>query len=306
MAIAARRMMRRQGIAGTVPGGELMGWQVTASNIGLAGLGIDGNSLPLYNGSNVVPAGTVIEGRRITSSLELYQGSITIRRCLIRPTSAGQGMPLITTSNYNVEPVGVTPATVTIEDCEIDGTELSDFSAAWCTGFMGVANLYRNYIHHFGSGVGFMPTGMQLDAVVENNYITDLVSWGNGATNGNHCDGFTIRDFSNAARPTRSMMVRNNRFDCNTENASGACFLQAYSGTINNVTIQGNLLEGNSYNLVLENLNSSYSNMRCINNRFNVQGYGPHYYYGPGWTQWSENYRNNPANPENKGASVGM
>lgn len=237
MAIAARRMMRRQGIAGTVPGGELMGWQVTASNIGLAGLGIDGNSLPLYNGSNVVPAGTVIEGRRITGGLELYQGNITIRRCLIRPTSAGQGMPLITTSNYNVEPVGVTPATVTIEDCEIDGTGLSDFSAAWCTGFMGVANLYRNYIHHFGSGVGFMPTGTQLDAVVENNYITDLVSWGNGATNGNHCDGFTIRDFSNSARPTRSMTVRNNRFDCNTENASGACFLQAYSGTINNVTI---------------------------------------------------------------------
>lgn len=301
----ARRIQRAPSVAAiSDPQSEMMGWQVTASNIGLAGLGINGNTLPLYTGPSAPAAGTIIENVRIDGGLALYNGNITVRKCLIQPTSAGSGLPIVTTSDYNYDPYHVTPTTVTIEDCEFDGTLLSDYSAGWSTGFMGIANMYRNYIHHFGSGIGFMPTGNQLDTIVENNYVTDLVSYGDGATTGNHCDGFTIRGFNASARPARNAMIRNNRFDCYTDNASGACFLQAYADDIDNVTIQGNLLEGNSYNLVLEENNNTYSNMRCINNRFNVQGYGAHYYYGPGWAQWSENYRNNPANPDNKGTVV--
>lgn len=282
-----------------------MGWEVTTSNIGLAGLGIDGNSLPLYTGPTAPPAGTLIENRLITVGLALYNGDIIVRKCLFRPTSVSAGAAMIVTYN-NSPPYQTTPTTVTIEDCEFDGTLLSDYDAAWAVGFKGIANMYRNYIHHFGGGIGFTSTGMQLDAIVENNYVTDLVSYGDSATTGNHCDGFTIREFNASQNPARTAMIRNNRFDCHTTNASGACFLQANIDNIDNVTIQGNLLEGNGYNLVLEEKYNTYNNMSCINNRFNVQGFGAHYYTGPDWVQWRENYRNNSANPDNRGVVVPM
>jgi hypothetical protein len=69
--------------------------------------------------------------------------------------------------------------------------------------------------------------------------------------------------------------VRNNRFDCNSGNDTGALFIQTYSGNIDNVVIEGNLLEGATYQLVLgAGYGHNYSNMSAINNRMSGTGYG--------------------------------
>jgi hypothetical protein len=148
-------------------------------------------------------------------------------------------------------------------------------------------------------------TGLLHDSLIEHNYVTDLISWGDPATTGNHCDGYTIRDFPNRTMPNRQLIVRNNRFDCNTDNATGAFFIQAWADEVDNVTAQGNLLEGNGYQLILEYSSNGYSNVKAINNRMTGTGYGAGYVTGgPGWTMQQENYIYNSSNPDGKGAPV--
>ena len=115
-----------------------------------------------------------------------------------------------------------------------------------------------------------------------------MIGYGNPATDGNHSDAFTIRDF---AGTNRQAIIRNNRFDCDSVNATGALFLQPYAGKINNVIIDGNLLEGNGYQLALEQHNNGYTNVKATNNRFSGTGYGATYRTGgEGWTQWTANH----------------
>ena len=284
--------------------GSDVGWTITTQNVGLASLGIIGTSLPLYTGSGRPANGTVISDRHITDPLDLSLGNITIERCLIRPTAVGQGLPVLTTNDNNTfVPV---PATVTIRDCDIDGSLLDAFSSAMSTGFIGIGNLINNYIHGFGSGIALFNAGTQFDSLIERNYVRGLTAWGDPATTGNHSDAFTIRDFTNSVNPARQAIIRNNRFDCDSPNATGAFFIQTYAGNINNVLVEGNLLEGGGYQLVLEeHSGNTYSNMSSINNRMSATGYGPGYVSGgPGWAMQSENYRYVPGNPDGKGLPV--
>lgn len=280
-----------------------VGWHITAANVGLASLGIDGTALPLYTGPSKPASGTVITDVQFDSGLDLSNGSIRIERCLFRPTSVGQGMPLVTTTDYNTfVPV---PAPVVIKDCDFDGTLLSQFSAAWCTAFMGIADLSNNYIHHFGSGIANMGTGSQFDCIVEHNYVWDLVSWGNPATDGNHCDAYTVRDFTNTVVADRQLTVRNNRFDCTTTNATGAFFIQGYADLIANLTASNNYLEGLGYQMILEYHNNGYTNIRATNNRFSGTGYGAGYITGgEGYAFQQENYLYDANAPDGKGAPV--
>lgn len=284
-------------------GGYGVGWTITTANVGLASLGINGANLPLYTGPEKPASGTILTNLRFESGLDLSNGNITIERCLFRPTSVGQGMPLVTTTDYNTFiPV---PQPITIKDCDFDGTLLSDYSAAMSSGFGGIANMINNYIHHFGSGIGMLGTGLLHSSLIEHNYVRDLVSYGDPATTGNHCDAYTVRDFPNRDVPTRQLIVRNNRFDCTTDNATGAFFVQAYADEIDNLTAEGNLLEGDGYQLALEWHNSGYSNVKAINNRMTGTGYGAGYVTGgSGWTVQSENYIYNASNTDGKGTPV--
>jgi hypothetical protein len=282
-----------------------VGWTVDETTVGLAPLGLVCNKLPVYTGPSEIPAGSLISGKRFTGNVSLHQGNITIEKSCFQPTSAGQGMPIASTTNYNVPPYPSAKGKVIIRDSEFDGTLLTDEIAAYATGFIGIADLQRNYVHHFGSGLALMNTGTQLDALVEHNYVTDMLGWGNPATTGNHSDSFTIRDFTDAARPNRVAIIRNNRFDCDSPNATGAFFIQAWAGRIDNVTIQGNLLEGAGYNLVLESNNHGYSNVSATDNRFTPTGWGAAYHDGgEGWTVWQDNYRYDPTKPDGKGVPV--
>lgn len=294
----------------TASPGETYGWQLTDTNAGLASVGLVCANLPVYTGGSTVASGTVISGKRITGSLDLSAGNITIDRSCIQPTAGtvGSGLPVITTTDFNncASSCAVTPATVTISNSEIDGSLLSAHDAAFATGFIGIANLTNNYIHDLGSGIGLMNTGKTLDAIVEHNYVTRLKAYGDGATTGNHSDAFTIRDFDASAKPSRAVIVRNNRFDCNSGNDTGAFFIQTYAGNINNVTATGNLLEGSGYNLGLnQDFGNTYANVMATNNRFTPSGYGAAYVQGGGgWTGWSNNYINDATKPNNQGAVV--
>ncbi len=279
------------------------GWLVTAENVGLRSQGLSCSGLPVYTGPRDVVAGTTISGQRITHPLNVSAGSITIERSCMQPTVADPGLPLVATTNYNT----LRPAAgvVTIRDSEFDGSRLGGQAAAQATAFLGVANLLNNYVHGFGSGLALMDTGTRLDVLVEHNYVTGLVAWGDGATTGNHSDAFTIRDFDGRHRAARRAIVRNNRFDCNSGNDTGALFIQTFAGRIDNVTIEGNLLEGGGYQLGLNQANHPYGAMRASNNRFTGTGYGPAYVQnGSGWSEWVDNYRYDPAAPDGRGAPI--
>lgn len=283
-----------------VVAGVRRGWQVDASTVGLAPLGLTCDALPAYTGPARPPAGTTITRMRITSPIVLDSGSVIEESC-VKPTSSWPGLPLVSTVDRDLT------SPVTIRDTEIDGSLLPDADSGFNDGFRGVANLQRSYIHDVGSGIAVMNAGSRQSAVIEHNYVARLVAYGDPGGDGNHSDAFTVRDFSAAADPARSLLVQNNRFVCDSGNDTGAVFVQTYSGDIANVTFSGNLLEGEGYQLGLEDgFGNSYSGMSATDNRFSGTGWGPAYVTGngPGWSEWSENYLANPAHPEFKGRAV--
>lgn len=287
--------------------GEVYGWQLTAANTGLAAVGLTCSSLPLYTGSTEVPAGTTISRVRIAKQLDLSAGNITVEDSCIQPTpgSVGQGSPVVTTSNIGTG--ALVQSTVTLKDNDCDGSLLAPSAAAFNTFFWGVGNLIGNYVHGFGGGIAMYVTGTKLNATVQGNYVTGLVGYGDPTGSGNHVDAFTIRDFDASKTPGRELVVKDNRFDVGDVNATGALFIQAYSGPIDNVSISGNLLEGDGYQLGLEQLNYPYNNVTATNNRFSGTGWGAAYVTGgPGWAGWSSNYYNAPGKPGNEGAVVAV
>lgn len=279
------------------------GWTVTRSTVGLAPFGLSCAKLPRYTGGYKVPAGARITGRLITTSLDLSAGDIIINKSCIQPTSVGMGLPAVATTDYNT--MKITTTKVIIQNSEFDGSRLDTKSAAMSGAFLGIADLVSNYVHGFGSGIAMMITGDTLDALIQRNYVTGLVAWGDPATTGNHSDAFTIRDFPAHLNTARHLIVRNNRFDCDSGNDSGALFIQTYSGRIDNVSIVGNLLEGNNYQLQLAQLYYPYSNIRADNNRMSGTSYGPlNVQAGPGFAQFTRNYIYDARAVDGKGQPV--
>lgn len=292
---------------------SIIGWQLTSANTGLAPHGLTCDSLPEYTGPAKVPAGTTISQMKITKSLILAEGGVTIERSCFKPTASDYTMAQTYDNDACTNDGCLPPPSLsTIRDSEFNGSALDvnpndTYNRAHVTAFKGVATLQRNYVHNVGSGMGILASGTQLDALVEQNYVTGLKSWGNGATDGTHSEAFTIRDFDGTQRPARTGTVRNNRFNVDGGNETGALFIQAM-GNVNNVTIEGNLMEGDGYQLQLmiwdwASPGTHYSNMKAINNRFSGTGYGASSVQsGTGWAVWQNNYYNNVNAANNQGA----
>lgn len=278
------------------------GWQLDASNTGLAPHGLNCDALPVYTGGGTPPAGTVITGKRIEVGLSLFAGGITIERSCIRPTKLGTTAPLVTSNGPCGKECPVAPSPSTIRDSEFDGSALSESTISGSCAFLGVATLQRNYMHGMGSGICFFNTGRSLNALAEGNYVTKLRSAGES-----HNDGATVRDFPTKENPNRSLVFRNNRIDCSTGRDTGALFIQTWGGDIDNVTVEGNLLEGGGYNLGLEaGFDHVYGrNMRAVNNRFRSTEWGPSYVtdrgLGYAWAEWRDNFADEPAAADHKG-----
>jgi hypothetical protein len=285
---------------GPASGGQLFGWQITTSNTGLVGVGVDRNTLATYSGSTTPTAGTTISLKKITSQLNCSNGGITLDRCWIQPAS-GTGNIVGTYSGSSWA-----PNTVLVQDCEIDGSALSAEDAAFSTGADGIVSVVRCYVHDVGIGANLHAWPSGLSSVIEYNYFIVNAAFGDPGGSGNHADGFTIRNFDDDVNPSRTALVRYNRINCNSANATGAFFIQASgSDEVDNVTVQGNLLEGNGNQCILERKDSGVvSNCNLINNRMSNTGLGSGYVFGDTWDSQSENYVNAPGNPDNKGAPV--
>lgn len=280
------------------------GWAIKAANVGLAASGMTCDQLPLYTGPAEIPAGSVIRGVRFSGPISLYRGTIVIEHSCFQPTTAGRGLPIVTTTNYNgnFEPGR---GKVIIRHSEFDGSRLPPGLAAYATAFIGIADLQRNHIHHFGSGLALYNTGTQLDALVEHNLVNQLLPQANTISTSHHSDAFTIRDFPTSERPDRVAIIRANRFNCDSINATGAFFIQPWHGRISNVRIEANLLEGRGWNLALEHNKHGYSNVSAINNRFTPTQHGAAYNDGgEGWAIWRHNYLFAPGRREGKGTPL--
>lgn len=298
------------------------GWQLDASNTGLAAVGLSCDDLAVYEGPSEPAAGTTLRELRITTALDLSAGNITIERCCIQPTAVGQGMPILTTTDYNQAPYPPASTMVSVRDCDIDGSLIHgehtmvdgydeyNKPVAFTCAFLGIGEIERCNIHDVGSGIAIYNTGDHLNAVVEGNYVHDLRAWGDPSTTGSHNESFTIRDFVvTSAHPHRSATVRNNRFESFSGNDTGAFFIQT-NGDIDHVLVEGNLLASNGYQLILESRYDHVygTSMKSRNNRFSGTGFGTGYVEPAGltygWAVWKENYIDDPAAPDHKGAVV--
>lgn len=278
------------------------GWELTADKVGLKGVGVDGSTLPVYTQSgHTVSAGTVIYRKKITSWYDLYNGGITIRQCLIQPQPGEVGKGSNVFSTWGGKGL---PKPIIIEDCEFDGSLLTQEAQAWIGPLFGVASFSRCYIHHMGSGISLLGTGEATgsDVLIEHNYVAQLTAYGDPSNGGNHQSAFTIRDLDLTGNPNRQVVVRDNFFDCSGANATGAFFIQPNGGDVANVTASGNLLSGNGFNLILEEdptrFPYHYRNCTAVNNRFRPTEYGPsRVHNGEGWKQWADNYLLDPSKP---------
>lgn len=293
---------------------SLFGWQLNESNVGLKAKGLDCNSLSEYSGpidreSFKPEKGAVISGKKISRSLDLTNGSITIENSCIVPKNVGyhNGFLVTTTICSGNDCWAAEQGEVTIKDSEISGAALTTSTIAKSCAFHGVGTLQRNYMHDMGSGICFLETGTKYSALAESNYVTKLRAYGNPTTTGSHNEAATIRDFARNSTG-RTVKFINNKLDSGAagDNETGSMFIQPWLGSIYNGLLQGNHFIGGGYNLYIENHSgNTYGDMQAINNRFTSTGYGPSAVAsGPGWKLFQENYKYDASKLDGKGSIV--
>lgn len=272
----------------------LRGWDLTATNTGLAPHGLTCATLPAYDGPAKPARGARIHDVSITVPLDLTAGDIVIEKSCIQPTQTGDhNFYLVTTAVCGPDECTTPDAAggVVIRDSEISGAAMPASAISRSCAFDGAATLQRNLIHGMGSGICFRATGTTHSAVAERNYVYGLRH--HVEPDGAHHSAVTVRDF----RPAdgRSVRFLNNRLDATIgSHVTAALFIQpTYAGyPIVALRAEGNLFEGETYNLVLEQSNGDYSDVHAVSNRFAPadSAYGPTSRTGgAGWTTWQEN-----------------
>ncbi|TAH32149.1 hypothetical protein EYC58_05785 [Candidatus Saccharibacteria bacterium] len=303
----ARRMQRN---LMTPSGGQLgrmeQGWAYTdveaQARTGIARLGLTIDDMTPYAGSDFIPAGATLTRRLFTYPINLRAGGITIKECLFRPTLA-DGWNVIMSTDWDTSTAP--PNRNVVQDCEITGEALTLQNRAQLLGVDGLADVIGCDIHHVGSGIGIrMAAPTTYETYITSNVVRDLQSYGDPAGSGNHCDAFTIRDYTAGAG--RHVYVRRNWFDCETANASGAMFLQA-QGNIRQITFEYNLFDGGGWNFTLGDYGANtYDDIFVNDNRFNPTGYGTAVRGGVAPDLWTNNYRLGALPPNYAGAVVPM
>lgn len=290
------------------PPGTLNGWQVTPQNVGLAPLGLSCASLPAYT-TNPIPANTRIYRQRIVWSggaLSLQNGGITIEQSCMQPTGIGGGTPevvvLSAPSNSNPN---------RIIDSELDGSLVGTEEVSKACGLRGLwGEITRTYVHAVGSGICIVSYNgaLSYDSIITNNYIGNLRAFGNAAGSGSHNEAGTTRCFRIDSNPSRKNVWDGNWIETDVPaNSSGGMFIQSTYGCggVGNVYLENNLMDGGG-NWDLYADGSQYSGQFvATNNRFAPGGYGACAVTGFNWTTWSNNYVNDPSQPDNRGQQIG-
>ena len=251
------------------------GWQRNTSNTGLAGVGIDRNTLPTYSG-NVTP-GMTLSQVKITSSLDLTNvPNVTLDRVWLKPTDGPYALKI--------------GSGTVVKNSDIDGSAMPTSGERIIYGFVqsGTYTLTNVSITNMTVGAWFDGPA---SGTMNDTYIGSMFS-GNGA----HKDGFTRRDGVGLLAITRC------HIDDTSNATTGAFFLQnTWGGQIGGITVKDSLLEGDGYVLTLENKGAGTS-VGFNNVRINSTGYGPiastpNSGNGPGsisYTDWTNVYVYNP------------
>jgi hypothetical protein len=203
-----------------------------------------GVTLTAYTGpTTITVAGTVIDSKTITNTLNIRAPNVTIKRC--RATINGfWGID----ASYP-EAIG----TFTIEDCDIIGPGMSGASDS---GVVGSGNFLRNDISQWQNGLRLQ----EGKSVVRGNYIHDL----NDPSADPHYDGIGIQgDQDDVLVEDNSIIARD----------TSDVFIKPDFGPINNVRVNHNFLGGNvAWNVYFLNC----TNCSLTNNIIVKYGFG-HY-----------------------------
>lgn len=281
---------------------QMMGWEINDTNVGLAPFGLSCASLPLYTGSMMPAAGTVISQKRIVGEFNASAGDIIIEKSCLQPASnSGSLKGILNTQICGANDCWTPNDGTVVRDSEIDGSLMTAQATAGTCAMVGLATLERNYIHGMGSGICYFGTGADGSAEAVNNYVTGLRSYGDS-----HNEAGTVRDFVKNAGDTRTVKFIGNRMFCDG-NVTATIFLQPTWEDIYNVWVTDNYLEGGGYNLYSSGgqTGAHIGNAHATNNRFRATGWGPAVVDNvEGWVEWSQNYRYDAAQPNGKGVAV--
>ena len=168
----------------------------------------------------------IIENLDIFGGVYVTHDNVTIRNCRIISNTPYHVIHLDLNSNPDL--------TMTVEDCEIDGMNIS------VNGILGAGLFQRNNIHGIQNGIN---SG---DATIIDNYIHAL-----GATGGEpHYDGVECN-----GAPNGMTISHNTIFVVQPQTA--AIMLNNQFGGINNVTVNDNLIAGGGYTVYVDNTKSA-------------------------------------------------
>jgi hypothetical protein len=162
--------------------------------------------------------GVVIEGLDIQGMVTINANNVTLKNSKV--AAGGWAVINITSGKRGV----------VIQDCEING-----LSAEGVRGISGQGTFLRNNIHHTEDGIYL--TGSDISfTLIQDNYIHDLQSnW-----SGPHYDGIATDGH------VSNVTIRHNTV-INSHSQTSAVMLSNYFGSVMNVTVDNNWLEGGGY-----------------------------------------------------------
>ena len=231
--------------------GVRYGWELTPSNTGLAGAGVDRNSLPVFTGT--VTAGMTLSRVKITEVLDLYSvPNVTLDRVWLAPVGG-------------VRAIWLGPGSV-IKDSDVDGSSMVQGERIGIgTSTSGSYQILRTSITNVSVGTWLDGTG---SGTMTETYVHNLIS-----IDAAHKDGFTRR------AGTGSLLIERSRLDASGPMTTGAFFLQnTWGDRISGITVRDTMLEGAGWVMTLENngagTSASFDNVR-------VRPFG-----GPGGTSY--------------------
>jgi len=235
--LRARLLQPRRWHRGVSLGLPANGWELDASVVGLAGVGVDPRSLPAYTGSYTLNNGALIEGVKLTQPLILNVPNgrtVTLRKCWLTEQVKGDWSTTFAGS-------------LVIEDCLFDtGARGADEGSAYYDAITLASNgsptafltMRRSVIRGWGRG-----WWVDVDALIEH-CVYEMGTWfGNPATTGSHNEAVTHRDTSHP-------VFRACRLDCGPyvgadrgqQNLSAVVQCQGNGSSAGNLTLDSCLL----------------------------------------------------------------
>ena len=236
-------------IVAPTPGPPAFGWQLTGSNTGLAGVGVDRNSLPTFTGR--VTAGMTLSRVKITTPLDLTSiPDVTLDRVWLAPSGGVRALIL--------------GSGTVITNSDIDGSTMGSGERMGIYG--NVSTQYTiSRVHMTNVSVGAWLDGNG-SGTMSDTYIQAR------ATDDAHVDGFTRRSGTGPLTITRS------RLDATGYAVTGAFFLQStWGGPIAGVAVKDTFLEGAGYAITMGSGTNGgdATSVEFQNVRIRSSGWGP-------------------------------